>query len=69
MGKMSEECQLVLILILILYLLYLNSSTYEYMQAQPYIFLPEGYGFRGQYNDNNYIEPVYRTIGSPTIFD
>lgn len=41
----------------------------EYMGSGPEIFNPEGYGEMGTYYDNNNIEPVYREIRIPTIFD
>lgn len=39
------------------------------MGSGPEIFNPEGYGEMGTYYDNNNIEPVYREIRIPTIFD
>lgn len=66
---MNEEYILVLLVLIIIFLLYSNSNTFEYMNSSPFMFLPEGYGEHGQYYDNIDIEPVYRTIKVPTIFD
>lgn len=66
---MKDKCLIVVLLVIIIYMVYVNSNVYEYMDASPYMYIPEGYGEHGQYYDNVELTPVYRTIKVPTIFD
>ncbi len=54
------EGVLLLIMIIIMFLFFFNMCSYEYMKSEPYGFIPDGYGDKGQYYDNIKIEPLYR---------
>ncbi len=62
---------LFILLLIVLSFIYLNFNRcgMEYMDSAPKIFMPEGYGEKGQYYDNSKFSPVYRIIHFPTVFD
>lgn len=66
---MHKEYILLCTIILILFLLQRNANFKECMGTGPAMFIEEGYGESGQYTDNINLEPVYRKINIPTIYN
>ncbi len=67
-----DDYALIILICSIVFLIYINSvlvDKAEFMSGTgPEIFQEEGYGERGAYY-GIYLEPVYREINTPTIYN
>lgn len=59
---------LVVILFFLILILISDNSCIEPFGSGPIMFIPEGYGEKVYY-DNDNLEPLYRTSLMPTIYD